>query len=127
MPLSEYERRILEQMEKQLEAEDPKFANNLQGVQKSSALRISLAVLGVIIGLTLLVFGVSISQPIVGVLGFLVMFSAVTFVFLAPKRREKEQDPDSKNSPSKSHDEKRHFTSKFEERWEKRHEGNQDK
>ena len=31
MPLSEYERRVLEQMEKQLAAEDPKFANNLQG------------------------------------------------------------------------------------------------
>lgn len=127
MPLSEYERRVLEQMEKQLEAEDPKFANNLQGSKKSSALRLFLAVLGVIVGLTLLVFGVSISQPIVGVVGFLVMFSAVTFVLLAPKHREKEQDLNSKNAPQKPHDEKRHFTSKFEERWEKRHEDNQDK
>ena len=55
------------------------------------------------------------------------MFSAVTFVLLVPKHREKEQDLNSENAPQKPHDEKRHFTSKFEERWEKRHEDNQDK
>lgn len=77
MPLSEHEQRVLEQIERSLYAEDPKFR---AAVKKSSSkpvhggsLRLAI-VLGVL-GLVVLVGGVWLQNVIVGVLGFLIMFA----------------------------------------------------
>ena len=60
MPLSEHEQRLLEQMERALYAEDPKFATSLRSTPGARAARgrAALGVLGILAGLGLLVAGV---------------------------------------------------------------------
>ena len=64
MPLSEHEQRLLEQMERALHAEDPKFASALQGADLRALFRrrALLAVVGFAVGLGMLVAGVVVSQ-----------------------------------------------------------------
>ena len=59
MPLSEHEQRLLEQMEKALYAEDPKFATSLRSAPGARAARgrAALGVLGLLAGIGLLVAG----------------------------------------------------------------------
>ncbi len=89
MPLSEHEQRLLDQIERALYAEDPKFASNVRGARMRSLShrrRIQGIVLFVV-GLLLLVAGVvlpfrPIGIPVISVLGFLVMFAgAVVAIF----------------------------------------------
>ncbi|WP_166741764.1 DUF3040 domain-containing protein [Cumulibacter soli] len=75
MPLSEHEQRVLEQIERSLYAEDPKFR---AAVKKSShkPARIGSLKLAIgcgVLGLVVLVGGVWLQNVIVGVLGFLIM------------------------------------------------------
>lgn len=90
MPLSEHEQRLLEQIERALYAEDPKFASSVRGARMRSPSRrrrlqgIALFVLG----LVLLVGGVMLpvrlgEVPIVSVLGFLVMFAGAAVAIFA--------------------------------------------
>lgn len=59
MPLSEHEQRLLEQLERALQDEDPKFASALQGdrVRRRLRLRLMLAGVGMLVGLGALVYG----------------------------------------------------------------------
>jgi hypothetical protein len=60
VPLSEHEQRLLEQLERALQDEDPKFASALQGSRLRGRLRLRLvtAVIGVLLGLAALGYGV---------------------------------------------------------------------
>jgi protein-S-isoprenylcysteine O-methyltransferase Ste14 len=89
MPLSEHEQRLLDQIERALYAEDPKFASNVRGARmrsRSHRRRVQGIALFVL-GLLLLVAGVvlpfrPVGIPVVSVLGFLVMFAgAVVAIF----------------------------------------------
>ena len=75
MPLSEHEQRLLEQMERALYAEDPKFASSLRGKDPRSHYRrrVLAAVVGFVVGIVLLMTGLVAQQVVVGVLGFVVM------------------------------------------------------
>lgn len=76
MPLSEHEQRVLEQIERSLYAEDPKFRAAVKSSSKpahAGSLRIALAC--GIIGLVVLVGGVWLQNVVVGVLGFLIMLA----------------------------------------------------
>ena len=77
MPLSEHEQRLLEQMERALYAEDPKFASSLRsaGPRPGSRRQAALGVLGALVGLAILVLGAASSLIPVGVLGFIVMLA----------------------------------------------------
>lgn len=86
MPLSEYEQRVLEQMERELTSDDPRLATTLQSSAPRSGLRFVVAGVGLIVGLLLLVVGVAQSVPWVGVVGFVIMFAAVTYALAQPKR-----------------------------------------
>ncbi|GAB4100410.1 DUF3040 domain-containing protein [Sinomonas halotolerans] len=81
MPLSEHEQRMLEQLEKQLHDEDPKFADSMgaDALRTFSTKHIVLGVLGVIVGVLVLLVGVSIQNVLVGVLGFLAMGASVYY------------------------------------------------
>lgn len=59
MPLSEHEQRLLEQLERALQDEDPKFASALQGARLRARLklRLLLAGIGMLLGLAGLVYG----------------------------------------------------------------------
>jgi len=87
MPLSEYEQRVLEQMERQLSSDDPRLANTLTQRGRRPLGRYVIAGLGAVVGLLLLVFGAAFSQPLLGVIGFIVMFAAVAYAFARPHRQ----------------------------------------
>ena len=84
MPLSEHEQRLLEQMERALYAEDPKFASSLRGRDPRSNFRrrILLAGTGFIVGIVLLMTGLVAKAIVVSIIGFVLMlgcaFLAVT-------------------------------------------------
>lgn len=78
MPLSEEELRLLEQMERALVAEDPKFASALRGTTlRRNARRRSLIAGGVfLVGVALLMTGAVLAETIVGIVGFVVMLGS---------------------------------------------------
>jgi hypothetical protein len=80
VPLSEEELRLLEQMERALVEEDPKFASTLRGTTLRQSARRKAILAGVVFvgGIVVLMTGVIAEQPIVGILGFLVMLVSAT-------------------------------------------------
>ena len=78
MPLSEEELRLLEQMERELAAEDPKFVAALRGRRFHSSTRMRMIVAGVafVAGVALLMFGAVLELIWLGIVGFLVMLGS---------------------------------------------------
>jgi hypothetical protein len=76
VPLSEHEQRLLEQIERALVDDDPKFASTVRtGDRRLRARRkIQLGILLVVVGLAVLVVGAVTQLWLLGLLGFLVMF-----------------------------------------------------
>src|ERR1041384_5029955 len=81
MPLSEHEQRLLDQIERALYAEDPKFASTVRGarLRRPSRRRRLQGIALFVLGVALLVLGVILplkpgGVPVVSLLGFLVMF-----------------------------------------------------
>ena len=125
MPLSEHEQRLLEQMERALMAEDPKFATSLRnGSSGADRRRIVGGVIGALIGMGLLLAGVSASLPPLGVLGFILMLAAV-FLVITGMRHGSATTKDAaapapstaKAKPAKGQS---GFMAKFEQRWQDR-------
>lgn len=83
MPLSEHEQRLLEQMERALSADDPKFANAMKGSRHGRAARrrLLIGIAAVVVGLVLLIIGVSTSQVWLGAGGFIVMLAGTIWAF----------------------------------------------
>ncbi|WP_104525737.1 DUF3040 domain-containing protein [Blastococcus atacamensis] len=79
MPLSEHEQRLLEQIERALVDDDPKFASSVRtGDRRLKARRkLQLGALLVLVGLAVLVAGPVTGSVPLGVLGFLVAFGGV--------------------------------------------------
>mgnify|MGYP002653160438 CR=1 FL=1 len=91
MALSERERQLLEQLEQQLNVEDPTFADTMQEERPRprpgaglSGRNLVLGIVVAVLGLGLVLLGVATQLIIVGVLGFLVMAGGV---YLATLRR----------------------------------------
>ncbi len=78
MPLSEEELRLLEQMERALAAEDPKFVSALQGRTLRRVARMRTVAAGLVFlgGIALLMGGAMSEMLWLGVLGFLVMLGS---------------------------------------------------
>jgi hypothetical protein len=128
MPLSEYEQRVLEQMERQLTSDDPRLANTLQsrGGRRGVG-RWVLVGLGFLGGLLLLVAGAAMSQLWLGVIGFLLMFGAVAFAFAGPQQSgpagvvRNDGSVAQRNRPGKKPTSSRGgFMTRLEERWDRR-------
>jgi len=122
MPLSEHEQRLLEQMERQLYADDPKLASTLRGSGRSlrSRHRLLLGVLGVVVGMALLVAGVASAWPL-GVAGFLVMLGGgwlASTGWQSSPAAQAASKPSGDKSPQRSG-----FMTRIEERWERRRDG----
>jgi F0F1-type ATP synthase assembly protein I len=83
VPLSEHEQRLLEQIERALVDDDPKFASSVRtGDRRLKARRkLQLGALLVVVGLGLLIGGVAQWIPL-GVVGFLVMFAGAALAVL---------------------------------------------
>ncbi|WP_129336848.1 DUF3040 domain-containing protein [Cellulomonas endophytica] len=126
MPLSEYEQRVLEQMERQLTSDDPRLANTLTQRSHRSVGRWVVAGVGTAVGLLLLVLGAASDGAVwLGVIGFVLMFASVAFAFSEPRRGRGTAAPaavkGTRPAPAPARTApKRGFMSKFEERWDRR-------
>lgn len=86
MPLSEYEQRVLQQLEQQLRSDDPRFVSQLAAEPKFGLRRLVLGVAALVLGLTMLVVGVAASQVWISVLGFVAMLGGVMLAISRPKK-----------------------------------------
>lgn len=118
MPLSEYERRVLDQLERQLQSDDPKLASSLEGHARGGVTRWLLIFLGGLVGLAVLIVGAATGQTVVGVLGFVVMFVAVA-VGLTPRRNPTGKPAEGRPRPGDT----KGFMRNLEDRWDRRREG----
>ncbi|MFG1666607.1 DUF3040 domain-containing protein [Streptomyces sp. Y7] len=123
MPLSEHEQRMLEQMERALYAEDPKFATALEGsgLRTYTRRRVYQAVAGFLVGIALLMAGMVAKQVWLSVVGFLVMLGcavlAVTGWRKAPKPGEQ---PSGGQQARRQPRQKRSVMDRIEQRWQRR-------
>ena len=93
MPLSEEELRLLEQMERALVEEDPKFASTLRGtsLRRSARRRAIFAGVVFIAGVTILMAGVMTNSTagfIIGIAGFVVMLGSATVALTAMRSQQ---------------------------------------
>ncbi|MFC6238736.1 DUF3040 domain-containing protein [Longivirga aurantiaca] len=127
MPLSEHEQRLLEQMERALYAEDPKFASSLRsaGPRPGSRRKAAIGVLVALVGVALLIAGAATSIIPLGVVGFLGMLGG-TFVVIQTLRAEPEAAAPAAapaTKKAKAQAPKSGFMDKMDERFRKRREG----
>ena len=91
MPLSEHEQRLLDQIERALYAEDPKFASNVRGGRLHRPTRRRRIQGAVVFGLGLVLMAVGMAVPVlrpagfpvVTLVGFLVMFGGAVLFWYA--------------------------------------------
>ncbi|QYX80736.1 DUF3040 domain-containing protein [Streptomyces akebiae] len=126
MPLSEHEQRMLEQMERALYAEDPKFASALEGsgLRTYTRRRVYQAVAGFLVGIALLMAGMVAQQIWVSVVGFLVMLGcavlAVTGWRKAPKPGEQPAGAAGSAGERRQTRQRRSMMERIEQRWQRR-------
>lgn len=122
MPLSEHEQRLLEQIERALYAEDPKFAATVRGgrLRKPTRRRRVQGVALFVVGLVLLVLGIAVRAlylgqfPVVSVVGFLVMLGGAVLAVTSVGGPA--------GAAAKSETDKNGFTGRMEERFRRRFE-----
>ena len=88
MPLSEHERRQLEQIEQALRADDPRFADAVRAADPRVHYkrRVIAAALGFVIGVGLLLAGVVINVIAIAVAGFVVMLACSLWAVTSYRR-----------------------------------------
>jgi hypothetical protein len=127
MPLSEHEQRLLEEMERSLYQNDADFVATVGGRRGRPAYRsIVLGILVAVVGVGVLIAGVAFQIPVVGILGFVVMFVGVLLA-IAPGKRSGAPDASAPGSapgsakPGKA--QQAGFMNKLNDRWDKRQDG----
>ncbi len=122
MPLSEQEQRLLDEMERSLyhnDADDVTTVGARRGRPNYTA--VALGILAGAIGLVLLVVGVIIRQPVVGIFGFVLMFAGALIAFAPPRRLTVPRSGSTSGTKPRAG-----FMDSLNERWERRndeHEG----
>ncbi len=138
MPLSDNEQRLLQELERALSAEDPKFASTMRGVRRPNSVvrRLSLGIAGFVVGLVVLVLGVAQKQVILSILGFVLMLAGTAYAVSAkrpgpmgvvgsdgvtrpPQRPAGKGPAKSKRKPKASGS----FMQRLEQRWDRRRNG----
>jgi Protein of unknown function (DUF3040) len=123
--LSDREQKLLEQMEKALYAEDPKFASSLRRsgltIAPGERRHVILGLLALMAGLGL-VFGSVVSKTvIVGIPGFLSVLTG--FVFIARGLQEPVAAATPTPSKVRNRSKNSKLMSRLEERWQQRRDG----
>jgi len=123
--LSDREQKLLEQMEKALYAEDPKFASSLRRsgltIAPGERRHVILGLLSLVAGLAL-VFGSVVSKiVIVGIPGFLLVLTG--FVFIARGLQEPVAAATPTPSKVRNRSKNSKLMSRLEERWQQRRDG----
>lgn len=127
MPLSEHEQRLLEQMERALYAEDPKFATSLRSASgaRASRGRAALGVLGLLIGLGVVLAGVTTTIIALGIVGFVIMLVGAVIAysaFTAPAATSEATDDAAAAKPTRQ-PKNNGFMNRMEDRWRRRTDG----
>jgi Protein of unknown function (DUF3040) len=141
VPLSEHEQRVLEQIERSLYAEDPKFAATVRGIDPRTRQRrrYARAVVGALVGLAMLPVGIAVGHVQITFAGFLLALGS--FLYGVTLWRRGAERPQSAAGPSVSHPAgrsirfhaghpsghprgmaKRPLMQRFEDRWNRRRE-----
>ncbi|MFF8033974.1 MULTISPECIES: DUF3040 domain-containing protein [unclassified Streptomyces] len=127
MPLSEHEQRMLEQMERALYAEDPKFATALEGsgLRTYTRRRVYQAVAGFLVGIALLMAGMVAQQVWLSVVGFLVMLGCAVLAVTGWRKAPKPGEQAAVGTPGEPHAgrqgrQRRSMMNRIEERWQRR-------
>lgn len=126
VPLSEHEQRLLEQMERALYAEDPKFATSLRsGPGRASRGRAALGVLVLFGGVALLMVGVILPLIPLSVAGFVVMVVGAVLAYSGLRGRPASETAATEGgaAPTASAKASRRssgFMDKLEDRWRRR-------
>lgn len=123
MPLSEQEQRLLEEMERSLYHNDADFVATV--TSRAGRPNYRVLVLGVIlavVGIGTLIGGVIIRQPLVGVLGFAIMFVGVLLA-VAPPRKALTADDVTSAPAAKRRGGSSSFMDSLNDRWDKRQDG----
>ncbi|WP_203566900.1 DUF3040 domain-containing protein [Aestuariimicrobium ganziense] len=124
MALSDEEQRLLQQLEASLAKDDPKLAHTLRGTRPRtmvSARTTALSAVGFVLGLGLLVAGISIHWS-VSVVGFLIMLASALVGLGAWKAGDPDPDSPPPTVPTSSAPtgSSSPFMDKLEERWRRR-------
>jgi hypothetical protein len=125
VPLSDNEQRLLEQMERALYAEDPKFASTMRGAARrpGSARRLIIGVGGLAAGLVVLVVGVAQQIIPVGVIGFVLMLAGLAYAVSGHRKSGPAGVVQANGSIHKVANNKRRsggFMHRLEQRWDRR-------
>lgn len=125
MPLSEHEQRMLEQMERALYAEDPKFATALEGseLRTYTRRRIYQAIAGFLVGIGLLMGGMVAQLVWLSVIGFLVMLGCAVLAVTGWRRTPRGAAAEGQHgAPTgrRQGRQRRSMMDKIEERWQRR-------
>ncbi|MFV0633230.1 DUF3040 domain-containing protein [Demequina sp.] len=124
MPLSEYEQRVLDQLEQDL-GQDPSLHRAMTRGPRTPA-RVVIGVGGVLLGLCVILLGVMSQQVLVGIVGFVIMAGVALWALLAPRKKPVPSSPQAPRQagPSKRQAPKEHkdFMKRMEERFERRRE-----
>ena len=118
MPLSENEKRVLEEMEAALSADDPKFAHRLRG--ELSSQRVRRFIVGftfIVVGMAILIGGLIAKNVFIGIAGFLVSFISTVLIISGSKNRVILGVEEKKAKGRKA---RSSLSSIMEQRWEKR-------
>ncbi|MFC3298896.1 DUF3040 domain-containing protein [Arthrobacter agilis] len=120
MALSEHEQRLLDQLEQQLHADDPKFAHSMASESRTSmsTRRLVIGSLITIAGILVLLAGIVYQNIFIGVAGFLVMGAGVYFATTKSKQAvsgEPAGKPSKATAAGKSG-----FMSSLENKWDER-------
>lgn len=86
MPLSEHEQRLLDQIERALYAEDPKFASTVRSTDLRTHMRRRMVRAGVLFAAGFVMLLAGIQEPVVGIIGFVVMLLGLVLALTAWKR-----------------------------------------
>jgi len=121
MPLSEYEQRVLDELEREL-GTDAALRTSLNRAPRARG-RVVIATIGVALGLFVVVAGVSTKQPLVGVLGFALMTGAALWGLMPPARSAKKgSGASAAPKPGRAPRGEGGFMNRLEERFERRRE-----
>jgi hypothetical protein len=120
MPLSEQEQRLLEEMERSLYQNDSDFVARVTKRQgRPTYTSITLGVLGGLAGVAIVIAGLAIRQPWLGLIGFVVMLGGVLLALRPGMRPGRSSKPRS-SKPSGSSGSSGSFMDRMNDRWDKR-------
>jgi uncharacterized membrane protein HdeD (DUF308 family) len=125
VPLSDHERRRLQQMEQALSAEDPRFASAMRRRRRPHVNpRLVIGICVLVVGLVVLVTGVAAQAIILGGIGFVIMLAGTAYA-ISGRRRGGPAGVVQGNGAVRQSSRKRQggFMQRIEHRWDRRRGG----